>query len=139
MDRTWAAGLGQGATLDGTPLRPVAEAPLAQSLTGTGFGYATEIRVDQARVLTHVLPRVRDIRRLGSAAVDLCLVAQGSCDLFYESGLNPWDLAAGSLIATEAGARVVGLYGRRAGRAMLVAGRGAALDELVAILEAAGA
>ncbi len=138
-DRTWSAGLGQGATLDGRPLRPVEPAPLSRSLTATGFGYAAARRTSQARVLTHVLPRVRDIRRLGSAAVDLCLLAQGSYDLYYERGLNPWDMAAGSLVATEAGARVVGLRGAPAGRAMTVAGRGPGLDELVAILEAADA
>ncbi|WP_165350512.1 inositol monophosphatase family protein [Xylanimonas protaetiae] len=138
-DRTWTAGLGEGATVDGVALRPVEPAPLARSLTATGFGYAASRRAAQARVLTQVLPRVRDIRRLGSAAVDLCLLAQGSYDLYYERGLNPWDMAAGSLVATEAGARVVGLRGARAGLAMTVAGRGAALDELVDILEAADA
>ncbi len=138
-NRTWSAGLGQGATCDGAPLRPVEAVPLARSLTGTGFGYAASRRALQAQVLAQVLPRVRDVRRLGSAAVDLCLVAQGALDLYYERGLNPWDMAAGSLVASEAGARVVGLHADPPGRTMTVAGRGAAVDELVAILEAAGA
>ncbi|WP_425956955.1 inositol monophosphatase family protein [Xylanimonas sp. McL0601] len=138
-DRTWSAGLGEGATLDGVPLPPVEPAPLARSLVGTGFGYAASRRAAQARVLTQVLPHVRDIRRLGSAAIDLCLVAQGSYDLYYERGLNPWDMAAGSLIAEEAGARVVGLHGAAPGVTVTVAGRGPALDQLVGLLEAADA
>jgi len=138
--RTWSAGLGEGATADGAPLGlggPAA--PLSRSLVGTGFGYAASRRAAQARVLTEVLPRVRDIRRLGSAAVDLCLVAQGSLDAYFERGLNPWDLAAGELVAREAGVDVVGLRGARPGTAMTVAGRGAALRELVALLERADA
>ncbi|GAB2466227.1 inositol monophosphatase family protein [Xylanimonas ulmi] len=137
--RTWSAGLGQGATLDGVPLRPVEPAPLGLSLVGTGFGYAASRRAHQAQVLAHVLPQVRDIRRLGSAAIDLCLLAQGSLDLYYERGLNPWDMAAGALVATEAGARVVGLRGGAPGPTMTVAGRGAGLDQLVGLLEAAAA
>jgi myo-inositol-1(or 4)-monophosphatase len=137
--RTWSAGLGEGATCDGEPLPAVDPVPLARSLTGTGFGYAASRRALQAQVLTAVLPRVRDVRRLGSAAVDLCLLAQGALDLYFERGLNPWDMAAGSLVASEAGARVVGLRGSPAGSTMTVAGRGTAVDELVAILEDAGA
>ncbi|MCL1871343.1 MAG: inositol monophosphatase [Promicromonosporaceae bacterium] len=137
--RTWSAGLGEGATLDGAPLRPVEPAPLPRSLVGTGFGYAASRRAAQARVLTQVLPRVRDIRRLGSAAIDLCLLAQGALDLYYERGLNPWDMAAGSLVATEAGARVVGLRGAAPGVTMTVAGRGEGLDDLLSILEEADA
>ena len=138
--RTWSAGLGEGATADGVPLSlDEPAAPLSRSLVGTGFGYAAARRAAQARVLTQVLPRVRDIRRLGSAAVDLCLVAQGSLDAYYERGLNPWDLAAGELVAREAGARVVGLRGARATGEMTVAGRGEALAELIALLEQADA
>ena len=137
--RTWSAGRGEGATLDGVPLPDVEPAPLSRSLVGTGFGYAASRRAGQARVLTHVLPHVRDIRRLGSAAIDLCLLAQGSYDLYHERGLNPWDMAAGSLVAEEAGASVVGLRGHAPGVTMTIAGRGPALEQLVAILEAADA
>ncbi|QAY62851.1 inositol monophosphatase [Xylanimonas allomyrinae] len=137
--RTWSAGLGEGATADGVPLPAVEHAPLGRSLVGTGFGYAASRRAAQARVLAEVLPRVRDIRRLGSAAIDLCLLAQGSLDLYYERGLNPWDLAAGALVASEAGARVVGLRGHAPGATMTVAGRGPALDQFVSLLEAAQA
>lgn len=76
-DRTWTAGLGAGATLDGRPVHVNAETDLGQCLVGTGFGYDSDRRRAQARVLLDVLPQVRDIRRLGSAAIDLCLVATG--------------------------------------------------------------
>lgn len=137
--RTWTAGLGAGATLDGEPVAVNPAGPLATSLVGTGFGYDADRRRHQAQVLVDVLPQVRDIRRLGSAAIDLCLVATGSLDLYYERGLNPWDLAAGALVAQEAGATVTGLHGRAAGVDMTVAGAPQAVSDLVALLEAAGA
>ncbi len=90
---------------------------LAEALVGTGFGYAAARRAVQGEVVAAVLPLVRDIRRAGSAAVDLCSVAAGRLDAFYERGLNHWDYAAGGLIATEAGARLGGLGGRPAGPA----------------------
>ncbi|MFI2703551.1 inositol monophosphatase family protein [Cellulosimicrobium composti] len=134
-DRTWTAGLGAGATLDGRPVRVNAETDLGQCLVGTGFGYDADRRRAQARVLVDVLPQVRDIRRLGSAAIDLCLVATGELDLYYERGLNPWDMAAGALVAQEAGARVTGLRGRPADREMVVAGPPEAAARLVRVLE----
>ncbi|GAA2224927.1 inositol monophosphatase family protein [Promicromonospora sukumoe] len=137
--RTWSAGLGEGATRDGAPIRSGAPASLSTSLLGTGFGYDAVRRSEQAQVLAQVLPRVRDIRRLGSAAIDLCLLADGSLDLYYERGLNPWDMAAGVVVATEAGAVVTGLRGRPAGNAMTVAGPRDLVPELVTILEAADA
>lgn len=79
---------------------------LATALIATGFGYAASRRERQARALTTVLPAVRDIRRVGSAALDLCMVATGTVDASYEHGLHPWDWAAGALIAAEAGAIV---------------------------------
>ena len=88
--------------------------PLAQALVATGFGYEAGRRLVQGEVLRAVLPRVRDIRRGGSAAVDLCSVASGGVDAYYERGVNLWDIAAGGLIAAEAGARVTGLHGRPA-------------------------
>ena len=93
------------------PLVPKACTDLGQALVGTGFGYAADRRERQARLLLDVLPRVRDIRRHGSAALDLCGVAAGRLDAYYETGLNPWDLAAGWLVATEAGVLVGGLDG----------------------------
>jgi myo-inositol-1(or 4)-monophosphatase len=84
---------------------------LSQSLIGTGFGYDAEVRTWQARVLLEVLPRVRDIRRIGSAALDICHVADCRLDGYYERGLNPWDLAAAWLVLTEAGGVLTGLAG----------------------------
>jgi myo-inositol-1(or 4)-monophosphatase len=86
-------------------------------------------------VLATLLPVVRDIRRIGSAALDLCAVASGGLDAYYERGLKPWDLAAASLVAQEAGAVVVGLRGEPAGEAMTVAGPPATVEALVKLLE----
>ncbi|NUR81535.1 MAG: inositol monophosphatase [Dermatophilaceae bacterium] len=114
-----------------------AEDRLGRTLLATGFGYAPEVRARQAEVLRRVLPRVRDIRRIGSAALDLVRVADGSVDAYAESGLNAWDLAAGWLIAEEAGAVVVG-EGERPGKALTVAA-GPALVEQVRELFVGGA
>ncbi|GAB09357.1 inositol monophosphatase SuhB [Gordonia araii NBRC 100433] len=78
----------------------------ALALVATGFAYAADRRREQAAILSELLPRVRDIRRIGAAAIDLCLVAEGAVDAHYEHGLSPWDWAAGALIAAEAGAVV---------------------------------
>jgi myo-inositol-1(or 4)-monophosphatase len=80
---------------------------LSMALVGTGFGYAPQRRAEQAAVLARLLPQVRDVRRIGSAALDLCLVAAGRLDAHYEHGLHVWDWAAGALVAAEAGALVV--------------------------------
>jgi len=94
---------------------------LQQSLVATGFGYLPEVRARQGEVLGAILPHIRDIRRAGSAALDLCAVARGTVDGYYEAGLNPWDLAAGWIIATEAGALVTGLDKVAPGPAAVVA------------------
>nr|WP_297423177.1 inositol monophosphatase family protein [uncultured Actinotalea sp.] len=133
--RTWTAGRDQGAELDGRAVHVNAARPLAESLCGTGFGYRSDRRRAQARVLLEVLPRVRDVRRIGSAAMDLCLVASGGLDLYFERGLNPWDLAAAQLVAQEAGAVVTGLRGQAAATAMTVAGPAPTVRDLVALLE----
>jgi myo-inositol-1(or 4)-monophosphatase len=113
--------------------------PLAQALVATGFGYAATRRAVQGEVVAAVLPRVRDIRRGGSAAVDLCSVAAGRVDAFYERGLNYWDYAAGGLIATEAGARLGGLAGRPASPELAIAAEPALFDQLHGLLEGLGA
>ena len=92
-------------------LSPTRCTELGQALVGTGFGYAAQRRESQGRLVLDLLPRVRDIRRIGSAALDLCSVGAGLLDAYYETGLNPWDLAAGWLVATEAGASVGGFDG----------------------------
>jgi myo-inositol-1(or 4)-monophosphatase len=134
--RTWTAGRGLGSFQDGAPVRVNAPVVLAQSLVGTGFGYTEDRRRGQARVVAELLPQVRDIRRIGSAALDLCTLASGGLDLYYERGLQPWDLAAASLVAEEAGASVLGLRGVRPDEAMTVAGPQPTVGELVGLLEA---
>ncbi|SDK30835.1 inositol monophosphatase family protein [Streptomyces indicus] len=118
---TFRAVLGGGAYLGERRLRvgPAPEFPLA--LLGTGFGYLKERRLKQADVVRELIPQVRDIRRGGSAAIDLCDVAAGRLDAYYERGLNPWDFAAGDLIAREAGALVGGRPGEEASGELLVA------------------
>jgi myo-inositol-1(or 4)-monophosphatase len=104
---TWSAAKGRGAHLNGKAIGLSGESPsLAQALIATGFSYLPDRRAWQARRLAGVLPFVRDIRRFGSAALDLCWVAGGRVNGYYEWGLQPWDLAAGAVIATEAGATV---------------------------------
>ena len=106
-DETWQAVRGRGASVNGRPLQlDATPPPLSTALIGTGFSYLPARRAYQAGFLPHVLPRVRDIRRFGSAALDLCWVGAGRLNGFYELGLQPWDLAAGLLIAQEAGAEV---------------------------------
>ncbi|MEB4613894.1 inositol monophosphatase family protein [Leucobacter sp. M11] len=104
----FAAAQGGGATLNGERIRPNRLEDLGQALVGTGFGYSRERRAEQAGIAAALLPRVRDLRRLGSAAYDLCAVAAGRLDAYYERGLQPWDYAAGFLIAAESGAAVLG-------------------------------
>ena len=104
---TFSAVAGGGAFLDGRRLHVTGPPTLATALVGTGFGYDAERRAAQGDVLRRVLPRVRDVRRAGAAAVDLCWVAAGRLDAFYEVGLAPWDWAAASLVASEAGARTL--------------------------------
>lgn len=103
---TFSATRGGGGQLNGQPLRPASTVELGRTLVGTGFSYRADQREWQARVVSHLLPRVRDIRRGGSAALDLCWVAAGRLDAHVERGLAPWDHAAGALIAAEAGAPV---------------------------------
>lgn len=97
-----------GATRNGEPIRASVDVPLGQSLVATGFGYTRERRLAQHELLGRVIGEVRDIRRFGSAAYDLCLVAAGRVDAYFEVGIQPWDWAAGALVATEAGAVTLG-------------------------------
>lgn len=139
---TYSAALGQGAFRtqgEGSEvrLRCASQSDLAQALVATGFGYAADRRAWQAAVLADLLPDIRDIRRMGSAALDLCRVAEGSVDAYYERGLNPWDLAAGWLIVTEAGGRVSGTPTATPGADMVVASGNALHDSFVDRLEQA--
>jgi myo-inositol-1(or 4)-monophosphatase len=103
---TFAAERGGGTTLNGRPVRTRAARGLDRALVGTGFAYAPADREFQAAVLARVLPRVRDVRRGGSAALDLAWVACGRLDGFYEWGIKHWDRAAGMLLVSEAGGGV---------------------------------
>jgi myo-inositol-1(or 4)-monophosphatase len=116
------------------PLRCTRGVPLGQALVATGFGYAAERRRVQGEVVGALLPQVRDIRRGGSAALDLCMIAAGRVDAYYERGLNHWDYAAGALIAGEAGALVGGLSGRPASPSMAIAAGPGLYEELSAVL-----
>ena len=109
---------------------------LDQALVGTGFGYRKERRKVQGDVVAAMLPQVRDIRRIGVASVDLCAVAAGRLDGFYERGLNYWDWAAGALVATEAGAVVGGLNGEPVSSSMAVAAGPALFGPLTSALAA---
>ncbi len=106
---TFMAALGHGATRNGSPIAPTATSNLGSALVATGFGYQPAGRAAQAERLRRVLPRVGNLRRMGAASTDLCSVACGRVDGYYEDGLKPWDYAAGALIAAEAGATVTGL------------------------------
>jgi myo-inositol-1(or 4)-monophosphatase len=117
----WTAVRGAGAWRATKRLVGSSVVELDQALLATGFGYDSARRAHQAAVLTGVLPRVRDIRRLGSAALDLCAVAEGRVDVYFEKGLQPWDQAAGGLVAIEAGLLVTGLRGAAPGADMVVA------------------
>ncbi len=97
------ATTGGGATLDGEPLRASTADDLATALIATGFGYAADVRRAQAEQVAALLPQVRDIRRMGSAALDLAWTAAGRYDAFYERGVQRWDVAAGLLLCAEAG------------------------------------
>ena len=104
----FTATRGGGAFLDGVPLRvgDDGDRPLGQRLVATGFNYVSRIKVLQTTAVSALLHEVRDIRRMGAAALDLCSVAAGRVDAYVEEGLNAWDVAAGGLVATEAGARL---------------------------------
>jgi myo-inositol-1(or 4)-monophosphatase len=114
---TFRAARGEGAELNGAPIHVRDVEDLGRALVATGFGYDPDVRRGQAEVLSRVLPHVRDVRRAGAAALDLCHVAAGRLDGYYERGINHWDWAAGALIVEEAGGRVVPLAGGRSGLA----------------------
>lgn len=101
--RVFEAAKGAGATVNGAKLTPSAPASLAESLVATGFGYDDQRRRKQGAVVAQLLPRVRDVRRMGAAAIDIASCAAGQVDAYYERGVRPWDVAAGLLIAEEAG------------------------------------
>lgn len=134
-DELFTAARGGGATCNGAPLAVREATDLAQALIATGFSYDAEERATAAEMLHHVLPRVRDVRRAGAAALDLAWVAAGRIDGYYEAPCLPWDGAAGALLVIEAGGRVGDMAAiGPSGSGMIAAGAGIfdALTELVA-------
>lgn len=103
LDLEYVATLGGGATCNGRPVRPRATVPLGERLVGTGFSYEQPARAREATYISRLLPRVRDLRRLGSCALDLCAVASGTLDAYVEEGPHIWDHAAAGLVVLEAG------------------------------------
>ncbi|GAB2940299.1 inositol monophosphatase family protein [Streptomyces heilongjiangensis] len=136
---TCRAVLGEGAYVNDRPARVRPAPALELALVGTGFGYRAERRARQADVLRELIPEVRDIRRGGSAAIDLCDVAVGRLDAYYERGLNAWDYAAGDLIAREAGALTGGRPGEPLSPDLTVAAPPGLFEALQARLEQLGA
>jgi myo-inositol-1(or 4)-monophosphatase len=130
-DELFSARRGLGASVNGEQVRVSDASELARALVATGFSYEPDRRAEQAQVAARVLPRVRDIRRAGSAALDLAWVAAGRVDGFYERGVKPWDWAAGRLLAEEAGGATRELPGEPFG---LVAANPALIDELTALV-----
>ena len=132
-DELFAAERGSGATLAGNSISVRETPPLAEALVATGFAYDAARRAEQAEVARRLLPAVRDIRRAGSAALDLAWLAAGRLDAYYERGLNAWDWAAGSLLVREAGGTVEDLSGEPFG---LIAGPAALVAALRPLVEA---
>lgn len=125
IGRTYWAIRGQGAFLRTSAgeerLPGVQEVELSHALVATGFGYRQTLRTAQAEVLHRLLPEMRDLRRIGSAALDLCMVGAGYVNAYFERGAHQWDFAAGALVAREAGALVTGLRGQGPSVEMVVA------------------
>lgn len=136
---TYRAALGHGAFRNAQPIRCRPAPPLDQALVGTGFNYVAERRAAQADLVRRLVAQVRDIRRGGSAAIDLCDVGAGSLDAFYERGLHAWDRAAGGLIAREAGARTGGRPGQPAGDDLTIAASPGVFEALQPLLDDLGA
>ena len=134
-DELFSAARGAGTHLNGRPVRVRDERPAERALVATGFSYDPDRRAEQGRVLAALVARVRDVRRGGSAALDLSWLAAGRLDGYYERGLKPWDWAAGRLLVEEAGGAVAELPGEPPGLA--AAASGPLLAELQVLLEAA--
>jgi myo-inositol-1(or 4)-monophosphatase len=138
----YSAAVGHGARLQRgtvtTTLQASGASELSMSLVGTGFSYSAEQRTHQAEVLAALIPGVRDIRRIGSCALDLCMVAAGGLDAYYEDGVHVWDWAAGALIASESGAALQ-LPPADDKPGFIVAAAPAIADDLVAALKRSGA
>jgi len=140
----FTATLGGGGHLRPGPQGPVRQLVVpdppvvAEALVATGFSYDATSRARQAQAVARLLPQVRDIRRIGAAALDLCSVASGRVDAYVEQGLQPWDLAAGQLVAQEAGAIVTGPSGGEPSERLVLACAPALLPDFGALVERCG-
>ena len=137
--RLYRAVAGHGAVCDDRPIRARELDDLSRALVATGFSYDAGQRGRQGAVIAAALGRIRDIRRSGSAALDLCRVAAGEVDAFWELDLSPWDRAAGALIAREAGAVVELLPAAHGSGPAVVAAHPSLLPSLLELLREAGA
>jgi len=133
-DERFTASRSGPAELHGAPIRASGSDDLATALVATGFGYEADLRSRQAEVLSRVLPQVRDIRRAGAAALDLCWTACGRYDAYYERGLKPWDRAAGGLIVERAGLSLRPLQAVGDDPEGLLAAPSALVEELLALV-----
>jgi len=138
LDELFCAARGRGATLNGRPIHASETGALDLALVATGFGYTPERRRHQAGIVAHLLGQVRDLRRLGAAAVDLCYVAAGRVDAYFEDHLNVWDVAAGELIAREAGCVTSDFSGGPPTPRQIVAANPALHAGVLGLLAAAG-
>jgi myo-inositol-1(or 4)-monophosphatase len=135
----FTAEAGGGAFCGDRRIRVGEPVDLDVALIATGFAYAASTRAFQGDVVARLLPQVRDIRRQGTASLDLCFVADGRYDAYFERTLSPWDHAAGALIAREAGARVTGMRGAAPSRDLIIAAEPSVADRLEALLHELGA
>ncbi|MEP7046020.1 MAG: inositol monophosphatase family protein [Ilumatobacteraceae bacterium] len=133
----FTAVAGGGALLDGKPIHCSTTSSLQQALVATGFSYQIERRREQAARMVEIIPRIRDIRRLGAAAPDLCHLAAGRLDVYFEQWLGPWDWAAGELIAREAGCRTGRFDGSPVGQGQVLAANPALFEQMVELLAGA--
>jgi myo-inositol-1(or 4)-monophosphatase len=133
-DELFAARCDGPATLNGKPLAPERASVVERALVATGFGYEADVRTAQGRVVAELLPKVRDIRRVGSAALDLAWLAAGRYDAYYEYGIQEWDIAAGTLICERAGLGVVELAPKPPAAAGVLVGPPAIIAALLPIV-----
>ncbi|NEM91051.1 inositol monophosphatase family protein [Galbitalea soli] len=139
IGEVFTASRGGGAFLGDAAIRVAPAVELSQALVATGFSYESAMRAIQGRVVAELVPTVRDIRRGGTASLDLCFVAAGRVNAYYERTLNPWDHAAGALIAVEAGARVTGRDGVPPSKDFILAAEPSVAAALEARLKELGA
>jgi myo-inositol-1(or 4)-monophosphatase len=138
MGELFSARRHGGATLNDRPIVCGHLDDLSTALVATGFSYHSHQRARQARRIAAMMPHIRDVRRLGAASIDLCFVAAGRLDAYFEEGLGPWDLAAGQLIATEAGCRAGDFSGGPIRPEQAVLTNPALFRDLIALIAASG-